>query len=65
MIKVVVVEDHHLMLQAVVEQLGGVVLAVGRLAPAQQRAAAFGNRREQVGEESVGHESPANPILKI
>ena len=37
------------------EQFGGVLPGVGRLAAAKQRAAAFGNRREKVGEEGVGH----------
>ncbi len=37
------------------EQFGGVLLRVRRPAPPQQRAAAFGNRREQIGEKGVGH----------
>ena len=43
------------------EQLARIMLAVVRSPPAQQRAAAFGNRREQVGEEGVGHGGPAIP----
>src|SRR4029077_7217825 len=40
---------------AELEQLGGFLPGVRRAAPPQQRAAAFGNRGQQVGEEGVGH----------
>ena len=39
------------------DQVGGVLLAVGGFATAQQAAAALGNGRQQVGEEGVGHGS--------
>src|SRR5581483_5008990 len=38
------------------DQVGGVLLAVGGFATAQQAAAALGNGRQQVGEEGVGHD---------
>ena len=37
------------------EQFGGVLSGVGGAAAPKQRAAAFGNRRKQVGEKGVGH----------
>ena len=44
------------------DQVLGIVLAVVGSAAAQQRAAAFGNRGEQVGEKGVGHVSrQSNP----
>src|SRR5215470_6735080 len=46
---------------AELDQFGGIVLAVGRLASPQQRAAAFGNRREKVGEKGISHGNPTNP----
>ncbi|MGY3587241.1 hypothetical protein ACVIF9_005918 [Bradyrhizobium sp. USDA 4350] len=37
------------------QKLGRILPVVGRAGAAEQDAAAFGNRREQVGEEGVGH----------
>ncbi|MHC2253081.1 hypothetical protein ACVILK_002773 [Bradyrhizobium embrapense] len=37
------------------QQFGRILLVVGRAGAAEQDAAAFGNRREQIGEEGVGH----------
>ena len=39
------------------DQVGGVLPGVRRSGAAQQRAAAFGNRSEQAGEEVVAHET--------
>ncbi len=42
---------------AQLDQFGGILLAVGVAAPAQQRAPALGNRGQEVGEKGVGHVS--------